>query len=163
MTGGSCQRPLPTHSPAAAFPFTMYQSTAKPTIDDLRRYKTKDANIRKKKSTGATCGSNTHKVAPDAEGKFNGFKSGQGKLLVIWDPHISCLATFKASAIKIITSKDAKELGLQAQELEDLVLITWAAVIPHGGKFAVNQKATPDNSDQFEKFLGKWGGSSETQ
>ncbi|KNZ56295.1 uncharacterized protein VP01_243g5 [Puccinia sorghi] len=112
------------------------------------------------KPTGNIFSSNKRRVAPDVRGTLNGFKSDWGKLLLVWDPQISILQTFKASKINIIFYKEENNLGSLAQELEDLGQIIWNAGIPHGGGFSANQKERLENSEQYHKFLADWGSSS---
>ncbi|KNZ59010.1 uncharacterized protein VP01_1818g4 [Puccinia sorghi] len=85
-----------------------------------------------------------------------------GKLFLIWDHKIPRIPAFKSAVIKTIHSTDTKELGAHAQEQDELGQITCNAVIHHGGRFSVNQKAAFENSEFFKEFLTKWGGSSET-
>ena len=81
----------------------------------------------------------------------------------MWSAENPSLSQLKIAVIKEIRFKDAIELGLHAEELNDSGAITWNAVIPHGGRFAANQKATLETSDHFAEFLEEWGGPSESR
>ena len=70
-------------------------------------------------------------------------------------------AAFKTAAIDVIAEQDAIELATHARELEDGGLLVWNVVIPHGGKFAANQKATLELAEDFEEFLEEWAGKSD--
>ena len=71
------------------------------------------------------------------------------------------LAAFKKAAIDVIAVEDALELATHARELEESNMLIWNAVIPHGGKFAANQKASLETVSEFEDFLQEWAGESD--
>ena len=117
----------------------------------------------KKKQSTTTRPPTKRKGAPDGEIKFNGFKSDRGKMSIQWKNTNLSLMAFKNAAIDAIAEQDALELATHARELEDSGLLIWNVVIPHGGKFAANQKAALDSTEVFEDFLEEWAGDSDTR
>ena len=117
----------------------------------------------KKKASSSTRPPAKRKGAPDGEIKFKDFKSDQGKMSLYWKNTDVSLADFKRAAIDAIAEQDAIELATHARELEESNLLIWNAVIPHGGKFAANQKAALDSAEDFQEFLEEWAGESDTR
>ncbi|KNZ47457.1 hypothetical protein VP01_637g10 [Puccinia sorghi] len=72
----------------------------------------------------------------------------------MWSAKNPSLSKLKLAAIEEIICKNSVELVWHAEELNNSV--TWTTVIPHGGKFAANQKVTLEMTNQFEEVL-EWG------
>jgi hypothetical protein len=91
------------------------------------------------------------KAPPEVE--YTKFVSDAGKISFSWDLSNINLRAFKEASITSIRLQDTPLLADHARNQEDGDLITWAAMIPHGGMFSAKNKATLDSPKDFFSFI----------